>query len=183
MGRAGTNADCSGSFVAESNLHAVNAVDSGIAGRGAAEIDDARSGDEAHMHQVVLDIFREVERDQDPTFTDGQFAQHAHLSRSPMLPAKRQHSQNTTRLVVFEYTTKRLRAANWIFEDFGRRRSHDLTSGDGRGRLGWGIPQTLKKPPGGPFNLVHRNDDVFVAVVFSVKCDLDHARWAGWPGF
>ena len=44
------------------------------------------------MHQVVLDGFRQVEGDQDPTFTDGQFAQHAHLPDSRMLPPKGQHS-------------------------------------------------------------------------------------------
>jgi hypothetical protein len=74
VGRARANADSGGSFAAESDFHAVNAVNGGIAGWGAAQIDDARPRDEAHMHQVVLDIFREVERDQDPTFSDGQLA-------------------------------------------------------------------------------------------------------------
>lgn len=74
MGGAGPDADGCGGFMAEGDFHAVNTVNSGVAGWRAAEIDYAGAGDKAHMHQVVLDIFGEVERDQDPTFSHGQFA-------------------------------------------------------------------------------------------------------------
>ena len=68
------NADGFGGFVAQRDLHAVDAVDGGVAGRGAAQGGDEGIGDKAHMHQMVLDGFRQIEGDQDPAFADLQFA-------------------------------------------------------------------------------------------------------------
>jgi hypothetical protein len=56
--------------MAEGDFHAVNAVDGGIAGRGAAQGRDQGIGDKAHMHQVVLYGFGKVEGDQHPAFAD-----------------------------------------------------------------------------------------------------------------
>ena len=58
---AGAHANGRGSLVAQGDFHAVDAVNGGVAGRGAAQRVDARVGHKAHMHQMVLDGFREVE--------------------------------------------------------------------------------------------------------------------------
>jgi len=59
-------------LVAEGDFHAVNQVDSGIAGGSAAQDGHQRIWNEAHVHQVVLDGFREVKGDEDATCTDLQ---------------------------------------------------------------------------------------------------------------
>ena len=91
-------------LVAKGDFHAVDAVDGGVAGRGAAQGGDQRIGDKAHMHQVVLDGFRQVEGHQDPALADLQFAQHAQPPNSRGLP-KGQHPKTTTGMVGFQYTT------------------------------------------------------------------------------
>jgi hypothetical protein len=71
------------------------------------------------MHQMILDILREVERNQDPTLSYGQVAEDAHPLRSLMLvAAPAQHMQNTTRLVVIQYTAKAPSVANRNSEGF-----------------------------------------------------------------
>ena len=47
----GPDADGFGGLVAEGDFHAVDAVDGGVAGRGAAQSRDQGIGDKAHMHQ------------------------------------------------------------------------------------------------------------------------------------
>lgn len=69
FGFCGTDADGVGGLVAEGNLHAVNAVDGGITGGGAAERSDKSIGDEAHVHEVVLHGFRQVKGYQDASFS------------------------------------------------------------------------------------------------------------------
>jgi cytoskeletal protein CcmA (bactofilin family) len=66
------NPDGFGGFVTEGNLHVVNAVDGGIAGRSAAQSGNARIRDKAHVHEVVLNGLREVEGNQDACFADLQ---------------------------------------------------------------------------------------------------------------
>ncbi len=56
--------ECLGGLVAEGNLHAVNAIDGGVAGRCAAQRGDRGIGNEAHVHEVVLHGFRQVEGNQ-----------------------------------------------------------------------------------------------------------------------
>ena len=68
--------------MAERDFHAVDAIDGGVAGRGAAQGGDLGIGHKAHMHQVVLDVFGQVEGDQDPALANRQIAEHAHL-RTP----------------------------------------------------------------------------------------------------
>jgi hypothetical protein len=53
-----------GRFVAQGNLHAVHAVNRGIACGGSAQQSDESARNEAHVHQVVLDGFRQVKGDQ-----------------------------------------------------------------------------------------------------------------------
>jgi hypothetical protein len=78
----GADADGSGGLVAQGDFHAVNAENSGVAGGSAAQNGDQRAGDEAHVHEMVLDRFRQVERHQHGRFPDLQFAQQAHLTNS-----------------------------------------------------------------------------------------------------
>ena len=74
--------------MAKGDFHAVNAVDSGVAGRGAAQRRHQGVGHKAHMHQMILNRFRQVEGDQNPTFADVQFTQHAHLPDSDVPPER-----------------------------------------------------------------------------------------------
>lgn len=55
--------------MAEGDFEAVNAVDGGVACWGAAQSLDYGIGDKTHVHQVVLDVFRQVEGDEDTAFT------------------------------------------------------------------------------------------------------------------
>jgi len=71
---SGTDADGLGGFVAEGDFHAVDGEDGGVAGGGAAENGDEGVGDETHVHQVVLDGFREFESNQDSGLADLHFA-------------------------------------------------------------------------------------------------------------
>ncbi len=90
LGLRSAHADGFRGFNAERDFHAVDAVDRGIAGRGAAQGGDMGIGDKAHMHQVVLDGFGEIECDQDSAFADLQLTENAHPPNSWGLP-KRQH--------------------------------------------------------------------------------------------
>ncbi len=49
--------------MAQGDFHAVHAVDSRIAGRGAPQYGDVGVGNEAHVHQVILDGLRKVKRE------------------------------------------------------------------------------------------------------------------------
>lgn len=49
--------------MAQSDFHAVNAVNGRIASRGAPQYGDVGIGNETHMHQVILDGFRKVKRE------------------------------------------------------------------------------------------------------------------------
>ena len=55
--------------MAEGDFQAVDAVDGGIAG-GARRRAVTQRRAQTHVHQVVLDGFRQVEGDQDPAFTN-----------------------------------------------------------------------------------------------------------------
>jgi hypothetical protein len=59
-----------GGLVAEGDLHAVNPVDGGVAGGGAAQDSHESIWNETHVHQVVLDGFREVKGDENATCTN-----------------------------------------------------------------------------------------------------------------
>ena len=63
------DSDGGGGLMAERDFKAVNAVDGGIAGGSAAQGRDLGVGHKTHVHQVVLDVLRQVEGDQDPAFT------------------------------------------------------------------------------------------------------------------
>jgi hypothetical protein len=91
--------------VAEGDFDSVDAVDSGIAGGGAAEGGDFSVGDEAHVHEVVLNRIGQIESDEDACFADMQFAEHAHLPDSIGLP-EGQDPETTTGLVGIQYTTE-----------------------------------------------------------------------------
>jgi hypothetical protein len=101
-------ADCDGirGFVAESDLHSIDAVDGWIASGSAAEDGDLRVGDKAHVHQVVLDGFGQVKCHQDRVFTDFELAENTHLSSYSDGAWKEQHPKITTRKVVIQYRTK-----------------------------------------------------------------------------
>jgi hypothetical protein len=104
-GVTGADSDGIRSLVAECNLHTVDQVDSGVAGRSAAEDCNQRIGDKAHMHQVVLDGFGQVESYQDRAFTDFELAKNSHLPSGSEGPAEKQNPQITTGLVGLQYTT------------------------------------------------------------------------------
>ena len=65
--------------MAERDLHAVNAIEGGVAGGRAAQGSHLGARHKAHMHQVVLDIFGQVEGHQDSLVANRQFTQEAHL--------------------------------------------------------------------------------------------------------
>ena len=75
--------------MAERDLHAVDAIEGGIAGWGAAQGSHFGAGDKTHVHQVVLDIFGQVEGHQDSFVADRQFTQYAHL-KNPVSPPERE---------------------------------------------------------------------------------------------
>ena len=60
--------------MAERDLHAVNAVDGGVARRRPAQRGNHGVGDKAHMHQVILYGFGKVQGDQDPALAHVQLA-------------------------------------------------------------------------------------------------------------
>ena len=102
--------------MAESDLHAVDGVDGGVAGGGAAQGSDQGIGDKAHMHQVVLHGFRQIEGHQDPGFADVQFAQHAHRAELRRL-RERQHPENydrNGRISVYDHFWSELQTAGFL---------------------------------------------------------------------
>jgi len=99
--------------MAEGDFHAVDTVDGGVAGRGATEHRDERVGDKAHMHQMVLYGFGQVESHQDRSFTDFKLAENTHLPNHSRGPGKGQNPklktrspEITTRKVGLQYRTK-----------------------------------------------------------------------------
>ena len=76
-----------------------------IASRCAAEDRNQSAGDKAHMHQVVLNGFGQIESHQNRAFTDFELAENTHLPRDSGGPWKKQYPQTTTGLVGFQYTT------------------------------------------------------------------------------
>ena len=104
--------------MAEGNLQAVNAVDGGVAGGSAAQGRDLSVGHKTHVHQVVLDVFRQVEGNQDPAFANRQIAECAHLTNPVVPPETAGQQKNTTGMVVFKYTAKLPLAAIVLFGDF-----------------------------------------------------------------
>jgi hypothetical protein len=100
--------------MAEGNLHAVDTVDRGVAGWRATQGCHQRTGNEPHMHQVVLHGFRQIEGHQNPALADIQLAQHAQLPYSDRLPESQQ-PETTTGLVAIQYTIISVRAANTEF--------------------------------------------------------------------
>jgi hypothetical protein len=80
-----------GSLVAEGYLHAIYQVDGGVSGGGAADGCNQRVGDKAHMHEVVLDGFRQVESYQDRTFTDFELAENTYLPSGSAGPGEMQN--------------------------------------------------------------------------------------------
>lgn len=56
--------------MSQSYLHAVNAVDGGVTGWGAAQGSHQRIWNKTHMHEVVLYRFRQVKSYQDRALSD-----------------------------------------------------------------------------------------------------------------
>lgn len=77
-----THSNGGGGLMAERDFQSVDAVYGGVAGRSAAQGRDFGVWHKPHMHQVVLDILRQVEGDEDPAFTDRQITEQAHLTNS-----------------------------------------------------------------------------------------------------
>jgi hypothetical protein len=84
----GTHSNGGGGLMAERDFQSVDAVYSGVAGRSAAQRRDFGIWHKPHMHQVVLDILRQVEGDEDPAFTDRQITEQAHLTNPALLAAE-----------------------------------------------------------------------------------------------
>ena|ERR1700735_178119 len=78
--------------MAERDLQAVDAKDGWVASRGAAQGGHFGAGHKAHMHQVVLDIFGQVEGHQDSLVANRQFTQEAHLI-NPVQPPETEGRQ------------------------------------------------------------------------------------------
>ena len=93
-----------GRFKTQGDLHAVDAIYRGIAGRSAAQRRHLRIGHKAHMHQVVLHGFGQIEGHQHPALANLQFTQHAQPPDS-RVPPKGQHPKTTTGIVGVQYTT------------------------------------------------------------------------------
>jgi len=74
VGSGGTDSNGLGGFVTQGDFHAVNGVDGGVAGGSAAEGRNQCVRDETHVHEVVLDGFREFESNQDSSLADFHFA-------------------------------------------------------------------------------------------------------------
>jgi hypothetical protein len=89
--RGVADADGVGGLTAEGDFDAIDAVNRGIAGRGAAESGYDGVGHETHVHEVVLYRIRQMESYDNPAFPDIQFTQHAHLPDSVISAAERQN--------------------------------------------------------------------------------------------
>jgi hypothetical protein len=74
--------------MAERDFQSVDAVHGGVAGWSATQGCDFGVWHKPHMHQVVLDILRQVEGNQDPAFTDRQITEQTHVTNSASLAAK-----------------------------------------------------------------------------------------------
>ena len=72
----------------KSDLHAIDGIDSWIAGWSAAQGRNACFGNKAHMHQVVLNGFREVEVYNNPSLTNPQLTENAHPPDSDGSPKR-----------------------------------------------------------------------------------------------
>jgi hypothetical protein len=83
-----THSDGGCRLIAERDLHAIDTVHGGVAGRSAAQGRYFGVWHKPHMHQVVLDILRQVEGNEDPAFTDRQITEQAHLTNSALLAAE-----------------------------------------------------------------------------------------------
>ncbi len=101
--------------MAERDLETVDAIDGWIAGRGATKGCDFGVGHKAHMHQVVLDIFGQVEGHQDSLVANRQFTQQTHLINPVQPPRIGRTAENTTVLVAIQYKAKLPLAAIVVF--------------------------------------------------------------------
>jgi len=85
------DSNVAGSLLTEGNFHAVNPVDRGVSGGGAAEDLNVGSGKEAQMGEVVAHLLGEFQRLEDCGFTNSEIAE-GHDSTFP--------DRYTTRAVV-----------------------------------------------------------------------------------
>ena len=146
-GLRGANADGFGSLVAESDFHAVNTIYGGVAGWRAAQGSDQGIGNKAHMHQVILHGFGEIEAHQHSALTDVQLTQDAQIPNSAGM-SKMRSPKNTTGMVVFQYTTNLARAANLGFwMDRIVHRHGALPMAEGRSKLLPVSSNSLLEPP------------------------------------
>jgi hypothetical protein len=56
--------------VGQSDLHSVDGIDGRIPGRRAAQCRHMRIGNKAHVHQMILNRFWQVQSDQDPALAN-----------------------------------------------------------------------------------------------------------------
>ena len=81
-----SNLNLAGSFVSKCNFNSVNGINSWIARRCAMQRLDARIGNEAHIHKMILYSGRQVQRHQDSTFTYRQTTKDTQLTHSSIRP-------------------------------------------------------------------------------------------------
>ena len=87
------NADGLGGLDPQCDLHAVNAIDSWIARRGAPQSGHVSVWNKTHVHQVVLNRLGQIEGNQYPALADPQLAQNAQ-PQNPQRPQKGEHPLN-----------------------------------------------------------------------------------------
>ena len=134
------------------------------------------------MHQMVLDRFRQVEGDQDPAFTNGQFAQCAHLPNSHVPPAATRNTKIRPEWSYFSIRPNGVWPQSGFSGIFGL--GIPMIRPLGRGIDGW--PTSPSLAPWRTLCSIHRNDDLVVAariflkvihitVGMSIRCECEAA--------
>jgi len=145
-----------------------------IASRGAAKSGHDSIGNEAHMHEMILDGLRRSRATRtpvSPTFNSLRTL----TRRTPWTRRKgstfRRGSKPEVRPYWSQLSIRPFRSGlQTRFVDSSIQTTHRLTSEKGqrshRPRSSW--------TPGGPLNSLHRNDELFVSVESLLGSDVDH---------
>jgi hypothetical protein len=117
--------------MAERDFQSVDAVNGGVAGRSAAQGRDFGVWHKPHMHQVVLNILRQVEGNEHLAFTDRQITEQAHLTNPASLTEEAGSKEIRPYWSQFSIRPNCLRLQSGFLGDLWFGYSYDLTSWKG----------------------------------------------------